>query len=287
MTLTIQATTTGAAPPGATATGATAIGPPRRRRLGLGRPIPYGRVLGPLLLLAVWSAGSASGALDPRILSAPWTVLRTAGALTADGRLPDSLLTSLQRAALGFSAGLVIGTTLALVAGLSRLGEAVVDGLVQVQRSVPVLGLIPLMILWLGIGEAFKVVIIAIGVSITMYIQTYAALTGIDSRYVELAEVVGLSRWRFVRQVVIPGALPGFFVGLRLAVTGSWLVLIVLEQINATSGIGYLMFQAQNYAQTDVILVGLVVYALFGFGSDAGVRLIERRVLSWRRTLAG
>ncbi|TWP52080.1 ABC transporter permease [Lentzea tibetensis] len=259
----------------------------KRKRLGLGKPIPYGRALGPLLLIVVWSAASATGALDPRILSAPWTVLQTGIELTRSGKLPESVLMSLQRAALGFLFGAVAGTALAIAAGLSRIGEALIDGTVQVKRAIPSLGLIPLLILWLGIGEPFKVVVIALGVAVIMYLQTYTALTGIDSRYVELAEVVGLSRAQFIRKVVFPGALPGFFLGLRLGVTGSWLFLIVLEQINATSGIGYLMFQAQNYGQTDVIIVGLVVYGLFGFLSDAVLRLVERRALSWRRTLSG
>ncbi len=127
--------------------------------------------------------------------------------------------------------------------------------------------------------------IIAIGVSIPIYINTHAALTGIDSRYVELAEVLRLPRRQFIRQVVVPGALPGFFVGLRLGGHRLLALLVVLEQINATSGIGYMMFQAQNYGQTDVIVVGLIVYGVFGFVSDALVRLLERRVLSWRRTL--
>jgi sulfonate transport system permease protein len=259
---------------------------PSRRRLGLGRPIPYGRVLGPLLLLTAWLAASAAGLLDPRVLPAPWTVVDTVGRLIDSGTLQDSLVVSLRRAALGFALGAVAGVCLALVAGLSRLGEAIVDGWVQVQRAVPTLGLIPLMILWLGIGETFKIVIIALVVGTTLYIQTYAGLTSIDSRYVELAETVGLTRLRFIRRVVLPGALPGVFIGLRLAVTASWISLVVLEQINATSGIGYLMFQAQNYAQTDVIVVGLAVYGLLGFLSDAALRITERRVLSWRRTLS-
>ncbi|MEU5694996.1 ABC transporter permease [Actinosynnema sp. NPDC020468] len=259
---------------------------PRRRRLGPGTPVPYGRLIGPALILAVWSAASATGWLDPRVLSAPWTVIDTGITLTQNGKLPESVLASLQRAGLGFLFGAVVGTALALAAGLSRVGESLIDGTVQVKRSIPSLGLIPLLILWLGIGEGFKIVVIAIGVAVVIYIQTHSSLTGIDKRYVELAEVVGLSRARFVRQVVFPGALPGFFVGLRLGVTGSWLFLIVLEQINATSGIGYLMFQAQNYGQSDVIVVGLLVYGLFGFLSDAGLRLVERRVLAWRRTLA-
>jgi sulfonate transport system permease protein len=264
----------------------TAIGPPARRRLGPGRPVPYGRVLGPLLVVGVWWAASAGGLLDPRILPPPQAVFDAARDLIERGTLQSSLAISLQRAALGFALGAAAGVVLALVAGLNRIGDAIVDGWMQVQRAVPTLGLIPLVILWLGIGETFKVVIIAIVVGTIMYIQTYAGLTGIESRYVELAETVDLGRWDFVRLVVLPGALPQVFVGLRLAVTGSWLSLVVLEQINATSGIGYLMFQAQNYAQTDVILVGLVVYGLFGFVSDGILRIVERRVLSWRRTLS-
>ncbi|SFR28455.1 sulfonate transport system permease protein [Lentzea waywayandensis] len=260
---------------------------PKRKRLGLGKPIPYGRVLGPALVIAVWSITSATGALDPRILSAPWTIIQTGFELTANGKLPESILTSLQRAALGFFFGATAGTVLAILSGLSRVGEALIDGTVQVKRAIPSLGLIPLLILWLGIGEEFKIVVIAVTVATIMYLQTYAALTGIDSRYVELAEAVGLKRTQYVRKVVFPGALPGFFLGLRLAVTASWLSLVVLEQINATSGIGYLMFQAQNYGQTDVIVVGLVVYGLFGFVSDALLRIIERRALAWRRTLSG
>ncbi|WEO97424.1 ABC transporter permease [Streptomyces sp. FXJ1.172] len=258
----------------------------RRRRLSPGRRLPAARLIGPLVVLALWAAASAAKALDTGAIPAPWTVLRTAGRLWSDGTLPADVLTSLQRAGYGFAIGLVAGVLLALAAGLSRTGEALIDGTVQLNRAIPTLGLIPLFILWLGIGEAFKIAIIAIVVYVPVYLNTHAALSGIDSRYVELAEVQGLSRLAFVRQVVIPGTLPGFFVGLRLGVTGSWLGLVVLEQINATSGLGYLMFQAQNYGQTDVILVGLLIYGVFGLVSDSAVRLIERRVLAWRRTLS-
>jgi sulfonate transport system permease protein len=257
------------------------------RRLGPGKRIPYARLVGPLLLLAAWAVANATGALDPRVLPAPWTVLHTGADRWLHGTLRADIADSLWRAAQGFVIGLTGGVVLALVAGLSRVGEAVIDGTVQINRSIPTLGLIPLFILWLGIGETFKVAIIAIVVYIPIYLNLHAALAGIDSRYVELAEVLGLSRWQFIRQIVIPGALPGFFVGLRLGVTGSWLSLVVLEQINATSGLGYMMFQAQNYGQTDVIVLGLLIYGVFGFASDSVVRLIERRVLTWRRSLSG
>nr|WP_307674883.1 ABC transporter permease [Streptomyces sp. V4I2] len=258
----------------------------RRRRLSPGRRLPATRLLGPALILALWAAASAAGQLDPGAIPAPWTVLETGVHLWTDGTLPNDILTSLQRAGSGFAIGLTAGIALALAAGLSRTGEALIDGSVQLNRAIPTLGLIPLFILWLGIGETFKVAIIAIVVYIPIYLNTHSALSGIDHRFVELAEVQGLSRYAFIRRIVIPGALPGFFVGLRLGVTGSWLGLVVLEQINATSGLGYMMFQAQNYGQTDVILVGLVVYGIFGLISDSAVRLIERRVLSWRRTLS-
>ncbi|MCZ4509246.1 ABC transporter permease [Streptomyces sp. ActVer] len=290
-------TTTTTATTAATATGATAATTPlaatvenpqvrRRRRLSPGKRLPATRFLGPALLLALWAAASAAGQLDPGAIPAPWTVLETGVQLWTDGTLPTDILTSLQRAGSGFAIGLTAGIALALASGLSRTGEALIDGSVQLNRAIPTLGLIPLFILWLGIGETFKVAIIAIVVYIPIYLNTHAALSGIDSRFVELAEVQGLSRYAFIRRIVIPGALPGFFVGLRLGVTGSWLGLVVLEQINATSGLGYMMFQAQNYGQTDVILVGLVVYGIFGLISDSAVRLIERRVLSWRRTLS-
>ncbi|MGP4105112.1 ABC transporter permease, partial [Nonomuraea sp. KM90] len=135
-----------------------------RRRLRPGRPIKLGFLLGPLLLLALWTAASATGLLDPRFLSAPWTVITTAAELTGTGRLPDNLLTSVGRVALGLAIGVPLGLALALVSGLSRWGEAIIDGPVQIKRAVPSLALMPLLILWLGIGEVMKVTVIAVGV---------------------------------------------------------------------------------------------------------------------------
>ncbi|MCQ8187596.1 ABC transporter permease [Streptomyces rugosispiralis] len=258
-----------------------------RRRLGPGRPIPYGRALGPLLLLAFWSAGSATGLIDARNLSAPWTVVTTAGDLIADGRLQSNVWTSTVRALSGLAYGTAAGLVLALIAGLSRLGEGVIDGPVQIKRGIPSLALIPLLILWFGIGESMKVITIALGAFVPVYIHTHNGLRTIDSRYVELAETLGLSRPRFLLHIVLPGALPGFLLGMRFAVTAAWLALAVVEQVNATSGIGYMMGLARTYGQTDVIIVGLVVYGLLGLLSDGLVRLVERKVLSWRRTLAG
>lgn len=254
-------------------------------RLSPGTPAPYGSLLGPALLLLYWSVLSATGWLDPRVLPAPWTAVTTGVELIRDGRLQEHLAVSAWRAMTGLGFGVAAGITLALLSGLSLLGGYVIDGLVQIKRGIPILALIPFMILWLGIGETMKVTLIATAVFIPVYINTHNALRAIDIRHVELAETVRLSRWQFLRYVVAPGSLPGFLTGLRFGVTSSWLALVVVEQLNATSGIGYMVTLARNYAQTDVMLVGLVVYALLGFGSDALVRQLERRLLSWRRTL--
>lgn len=256
-----------------------------RSRLAPGRPIKFGLAIGPAILLAAWLIASASGQLDPKTLSAPWTVITTAWDLIQDGRLQNNLLTSVQRAVIGGVFGVVLGVLLALVSGLSRIGEALVDGPVQIKRSIPTLALMPLAILWFGIGEEMKILLIALSVFVPVYINTYAGLRGIDARYVELAETLDLSRAQFVRRVALPGALPGFFTGLRMAVTVAWLALVVVEQVNATSGIGFLMFQARNYGLTDIIVVGLVVYAILGFGSDLLVRSVERKALAWRKTI--
>jgi sulfonate transport system permease protein len=258
----------------------------RRRRLGPGKPIKFGAAIGPVLLLAVWSVGSATGWIDQRSLTAPWTVVTTAGDLIADGRLQSNLWTSTQRAFIGLGFGIVLGVVLALISGLSRLGESILDGPIQIKRAIPSLALLPLLILWLGIGEGMKIVTILLGVFVPIYIHTHNGLRTIDARYVELAQTVGLSQWAFIRRVVLPGALPGFLLGLRFAVTGAWLSLVVVEQINSTSGIGYMMELARTYGQTDIIIVGLVLYGILGLLSDGVVRLIQRRALSWRRTLA-
>jgi len=250
------------------------------RRLGA-----WGLAAGPLFVLVAWELASRLGWLNPRLLAAPSTALATGLELLQDGTLPAHLWASAQRAYIGLFAGVLAGLALALAAGLTRAGEAAFDSLVQVKRAVPTLALIPLAILWLGIGEVMKITLIATSVLVPVYINTHAALRGIDIRYVELAQSVGLSRPEFIRRVALPGALPGFFTGLRLAVTMCWTALVVLEQINTTEGIGYLMNSARDYGQTDIIVVGLLIYALLGLLSDGLVRLWERRALSYRKAL--
>jgi sulfonate transport system permease protein len=258
-----------------------------RRRLGPGRRIRFAFWVGPVALLAVWAAGSAAGVISPAVLTAPWDVLAAFRDQWVDHDLLGNILASLARAGLGLVFGVAAGTVLAVVSGLSRAGESLVDGPIQIKRSVPTLALIPLFIAWFGIGQEMKVVTIALISLIPVYVNTHNGLRGIDGRYAELAETLGIGRGEFVRHVVLPGALPGFLLGLRFAVTSALLGLVVVEQFNATSGIGHMMTLAEEYGQTDVLVVGLVLYGAFGFLADTAVRLTERKVLAWRRTLEG
>lgn len=242
-------------------------------------------LIGPVALLAVWQIASMTGLLPDRLLAAPSKAVLTGIELTADGTLLRHLEASALRAYTGLVLGVVLGVVLALVSGLTRIGDAAIDGIVQVKRAVPTLALIPLAILWLGIGEAMKITIITAAVMVPVYINTHAGLRGIDLRYIELARTVGFTYLEFLRRVALPGALPGFFTGLRLAVTTCWTSLVVLEQIATSEGIGYLMNRARDYGQTDIIVVGLIIYAALGLMSDIAVRVWERRTLSYRKVL--
>lgn len=245
------------------------------------------RTSGPLLLLALWQLLSSTGVLASDILTSPGTIARVGGNLIADGSLPNAMGVSLQRVAVGLLLGTLVGTGLALVSGLFRIGEDLVDASVQMLRTVPFAGLIPLFIIWFGIGEAPKIAIITLGVSFPLYLNVYAGIRGVDSQLIEAGESLGLSRWGLVRHVVLPGALPGAMTGLRYSLGIAWLALVFAEQINADAGIGFLMVQARDFLRTDVIVVCLIVYAFLGLLADFVVRSLERLLLQWRPTFTG
>jgi sulfonate transport system permease protein len=264
------------------------VGATAPRRLTWSR-LPRGvrRLLGPLALLALWQASSWAGLVDNQSLASPATVVSTAGHLISIGELQTALWVSLHRVAIGLSLGTAIGLVLALVAGLIGFGEDLVDGPMQILRALPILALVPLDIVWFGIGEEAKELLIAFGVAFPIYINTHAAIRGIDPRLVELAQTLRLRRIEILRRVILPGAVPGFIVGFRFAAAIAWLILVVSEQVNANSGLGYMMNQAQVLDQTNVILVGLAAYGILGLTSDTIIRAIERRVTTWRPSLAG
>lgn len=240
------------------------------------------RLAGVVLLIVVWQLAFDTGLTTTQTLAGPAEVWTTAWHMLANGTLESAIVISLRRVAIGLVIGIPAGVVLAVIAGLTRAGDDVIDTPMQMLRFVPVIGLEPLVVLWFGIGEVAKVSLIVFGVMFPIYINTYHAVRSIDPRYHELTKVLGLSRLGVIRRVVIPGALPGFLVGLRMAVGVAWLMLVFAEQINATNGIGYLISQAEEFFLSNEILVGLATYAVLGLISDLLVRAIERKVLAWQ-----
>jgi sulfonate transport system permease protein len=259
----------------------------RRRRVAVRIPRTARRVVGPLVVLGLWQLVCSLGVFTEVEVASPVQVFDAARQLWAQGALQSNLLISLQRVGEGLAVGISIGVVLAVLSGLFRLGEDLLDPVIHMARSVPILGLLPLAIIWFGVGETPKIFLIALGTSFPVYLNTYAGIRGVDVKLVEAGQTFGLTRWGLVRRVVLPGALPGFLTGLRFALVGCWLIIIVAEEINAQSGIGYLIMQAQTTDRTDIMFVGLAIYALLGLLADLLVRLLERRLLAWRRGFMG
>jgi len=255
--------------------------PPEHFFARLGRA----RWVSPILFLLLWELGSRSGLIPERTLAAPSAVLATLAGMIASGELPSNLLVSFGRAAFGLAIGVSAGMVLGLVAGLSRQGEAIVDPLMQIKRTIPVLALTPLFIVWFGIGETPKIALIAFATLFPVYLNLYNGIRSVDVRLLDAARSFGLSQRELITDVILPGALPSLLVGLRYALSVAVLVLVIAEQINASSGLGYLINNARDFMRTDIIVVCLMVYAILGLGADWIVRLIEHRALAWRPSL--
>lgn len=245
------------------------------------------RLLGPALLVGGWFALSTTGVIAHDTFAPPSQVWQAFTELVSSGELQHHLGVSLRRVVVGLAIGISIGVALALVSGFARLGEDLIDGPMQVLRALPAFALIPLVIRWFGIGETAKIFLIAFAVTFPIYINTFGAIRNVDNRLVESAATFGLTRWGLARHVVLPGALAGFLTGLRFALALAWLVLVFAEEINARSGLGFLVGKARQFLRTDILVATLFVYGALGYGSDSLVRLLERRLLQWRPTFSG
>jgi sulfonate transport system permease protein len=280
----------GQAPAAAAGTRASPETTAQRRPPARWRHRAWYRAISPLVFLVAWQLVSASGLVSQQKLPSPTTVFHTAvtlitGQSAAFGTLQGAMAVSLERVAIGFVLGGGAGLVLALVAGLSRLGENSVDPLMQMLRTLPLFGLIPVFIVWFGIGELPKVLLIALGAAIPLYLNTFAGIRGVDAKLAEAGQSLGLSHSEMIRHIILPGALPQMLVGLRQSLGVAWLALVVAEQINANAGLGFMISQATQFLRNDVIFVALLVYCTLGLLTDALVRLLERRALAWRRGL--
>jgi sulfonate transport system permease protein len=187
------------------------------------------------------------------------------------------------RAFTGLAVGGSIGLTLGFLTGLSRTANRLLDNSIQMVRTIPNLALIPLVIVWFGIGEEAKIFLIAVGVFFPIYLNTYHGIRSVDTGLTEMGKVYGLSPIALFAQVILPGAIPSILVGLRLALGTMWVTLIAAEAIASESGIGYMTSQAREFMQTDIVLVGTLLYALLGKLADVISRALEQQLLPWNR----
>jgi len=235
----------------------------------------------PLVLIIGWQIASSLGWLSTRVLPAPLEVIQAAWTLAASGELWTHVKISAGRALAGLAIGGGLGLVLGLLSGSLRLFETLLDSTIQMVRNIPALALIPLVILWFGIDETAKLFLISVSVFFPIYLNTFHGIRNVDPGLIEMGRTYGLSRWQLYRQVILPGALSSILVGLRFSLGLMWVILIVAETISAQAGIGYLTMNAREFLQTDIVLVGILLYALLGKLADVFAKTLERYWLRW------
>lgn len=250
-------------------------------------PKPLHGWLIPLAITLCWELVADLGLLSPNLLPAPSRIIGQYARLAASGELFEHLGISFYRAFLGFVLGTAAGLLLGLFSGLGKIAERTLDPSLQMLRTIPLLSLIPLFILWFGIGEFSKVLMISLGAFFPVYINTFSGIRSVDVKLIEVARLFQYSKMQLVAKLIIPAAMPNLLLGLRLAIGASWLVLVVAEMMGTSSGIGYMIQDARAYSQTDIVFVGITIFAIIGKLSDSLVRLLERRWLRWRDTFTG
>jgi sulfonate transport system permease protein len=238
--------------------------------------------IAPFVLLVVWEVSSRTGLLPKVLLPAPLDVAKAAVTAVAHGGLLIHLGVSTLRAAVGLAVGSTIGLALGLLTGLSRPLQLVLDTPMQMLRAVPALALVPLVILWFGLGETAKLFIVSVTVVFPVYLNTFHGVRSVDPQLVEMARTYRVSGWKLYREIILPGALPSILVGLRFALGISWLVLIVAETIGATQGLGYVAMNAREFMQMDMLVLTIVLWALLGKLADVFARALEARLLPWQ-----
>ncbi len=235
----------------------------------------------PVLILAVWQTLSQGGWLSTRVLPEPWAVLKAAWGLSASGELWRHVAVSAGRAISGFVVGGSLALGLGLLTGSVKWAETLLDSTLQMVRNVPPLALIPLVILWFGIDESAKLFLVSLGVFFPIYLNTFHGIRSVDKGLIEMARSYGLSGWQLYRQVILPGATASILVGVRFSLGLMWVILIVAETVSAQAGIGYMTMNAREFLQTDVVLLGILLYALLGKLADLLARGLERGWLRW------
>jgi len=251
-------------------------------------PVPGGDLiykwisyLSPIAILLLWEVLAQTNVIPSRVLPAPSIVVETGWRLIEQGELQRHLLVSLVRALSGLAIGVALGLTIGVIVGFWKLGDALLDRPMQMIRAVPFFAILPLVIIWFGVGESGKLFLVAKAVLFPIYLNTVLGIRQVDPKLREVARIAKLTHWETITRIVLPGALPSILNGLRIAIAVSWLALIVAETIGARSGLGFLATDAREYLRTDVIVLTIFIYALIGILSDMIARHLEASLLRW------
>lgn len=257
----------------------TNAGPRAPRRRWFLRVRPW---LSTVLVLVLWQVLASAGAVSAQVLPGPITLVGTGWTMILDGSLPEALRVSLLRVLAGATIGIAAGLALGLLSGFVRWGEDIIDKPLQMIRTVPFTALSPLLILWFGLQETPKVVLIVIATVVPTYLNTFSGVRNVDRKLVEVGTAYTFTPWQTATRVLLPGAVPAIMVGLRQALGVAWIAVIIAEMVNANAGIGYLLTNARTYVRTDVVMVCVVLYAVLGLVTDGIVRAVEKPLLRWR-----
>lgn len=261
-------------------------GRPRLRRAAPNPAVLLGLAV-PLALLALWQLVTVLGVFERSQLPGPLDVVGAAGELIARGELAGHLLASLRRVLLGFAIGAGLAVALGAAIGLSRRTETLLGPTLQALRAIPSLAWVPLLVLWMGVGEAPKLTLVAIGAFFPVLTSLVSGIRQTDRKLVEVAVAYGLSGAAMARQVLLPAALPSLLTGLRIGLAQSWLFLVAAELIGASRGLGFLLVDGQNTGRADMIVLSIVLLAVIGKLTDALLHHAERRLLRWSDSYGG
>jgi len=248
------------------------------------RPRAWWGLLLPAALLALLEAASRTGWVAGHLMPPPSEVLNTVWWLLQQGNLLAHIATSSLRVLVGFGLGASLALAVGALVGLSRGAERVLDPSFQALRAIPSLAWVPLLLLWLGIDESPKIVLIAIGAFFPVYMGVAAGFRDVDRKLVEVARMAGLSQLALVRRLLLPAALPSVMTGLRNGLSLAWMFMVAAELIAATRGLGYLLTDGRETSRADIVLAAIVLLALLGKLTDTGMAAVERRWLTWRDT---
>jgi len=241
----------------------------------------------PVAVLVIWQLASMFELISPQLFPSPVSIFSDFYTMIASGELFHHLGISVMRAMVGFLLGGASGLIIGLLVGLSKRTEQLLDPSVQMLRTVPLLAITPLFILWFGFGELSKILLISMGAFFPLYVNAFLGVRNVDAKLFDVARSLEFSRLHQITKVVLPAAMPNILLGMRLSLSVSWLCLVVAELMGAEQGIGYLIQDARAYMRTGVVFVGIFIFAIVGKLTDSLVRVLETRLLKWQDSYRG